>query len=369
MDVYPELSFSLSRRGVSEYSVDVSILHPDGQTETGLPPGEETLVSFDLDELNSLALKPDEYGQRLASDLFASAPVRRAFEQALDMAATLDLPLRVRLQVDSNAPELHNLRWETLYDPSGEAPLFSGENVLFSRYLSSPDMRKVRLRPKADLRALVGVANPSDLPIYGLAVVDVEAEITRIRQALGEIECDVLAGQPSGAPVTLDSITSRLRKDHYDILYIVSHGAYVNGQSWLLLENEDGEVQRVSGDELTNQLEKLRELPALVVLLACESAGDNADPAMAALGPRLAEAGVPAVLAMQGKISLSTAEDFMPVFFRELAGEGRVDRAAGVARNAVRRQPDFWMPVLFTRLRSGEIYAKPGDLRVRPREL
>ena len=35
-------------------------------------------------------------------------------------------------------------------------------------------------------------------------------------------------------------------------------------------------------------------------------------PAMAALGPRLAETGVPAVLAMQGKISLSTAEDFMP---------------------------------------------------------
>jgi tetratricopeptide (TPR) repeat protein len=59
----------------------------------------------------------------------------------------------------------------------------------------------------------------------------------------------------------------------------------------------------------------------------------------------------------------------MPVFFRELAGEGRVDRAAGLARNAVRGQPDFWMPVLFTRLRSGEIFAKPGDLRVRPREL
>lgn len=369
MDVYPELSLLLSRRSAGGFNVDVTIFQPGSEAEIGLPPGEEFLVWFDLEELSNLIYLPEEYGKHLASSLFASLAVRRVFEQALDIAATLDLPLRVRLQVAANAPELHNIRWETLYDIQGEAPLFSGENILFSRYLSSPDMRIVRLRPKATLRALVAVANPSDLPFYGLVAVDVDSEIRRVHKSLGEIEYDILAGSQTGTPVTLDAIISRLRKGKYDILYLVSHGTYVNEQSWLFLENERGEVQRVSGDALTAQLENLRELPVLVALLACEGAGDGANPAIAALGPRLAEAGVPAVLAMQGKITMKTAEYFMPIFFYELADEGRVDRAASLARNAVRNRPDFWMPVLYTRLNSGVIYAKPGDLAMRPREL
>src|SRR5262249_39268219 len=52
--------------------------------------------------------------------------------------------------------------------------------------------------------------------------------------------------------------------------------------------------------------------------------------------------------------------DFLPVCFKELQRDGQIDRAVAVARGAVRDRPDFWMPVLFMRLKSGQIWYKPG---------
>ena len=63
---------------------------------------------------------------------------------------------------------------------------------------------------------------------------------------------------------------------------------------------------------------------------------------------------------MQGNVTMKTAAAFMPVFFQELRRDGQVDRAASVARGAVRDRPDWWMPVLFMRLKSGRIGYKPG---------
>jgi hypothetical protein len=103
-----------------------------------------------------------------------------------------------------------------------------------------------------------------------------------------------------------------------------------------------------------------------VVLASCQSAGSGAEArtgdggALAAFGPRLAEAGVPAVVAMQGNVTMQTMAQFMPVFFQELQRDGQIDRAMAVARGAVREQPDWWMPVLFMRLKSGRIWYVPG---------
>jgi hypothetical protein len=63
---------------------------------------------------------------------------------------------------------------------------------------------------------------------------------------------------------------------------------------------------------------------------------------------------------MQGSVSMHTVTQFMPVFFRELLRDGQIDRAMAVARGAVRDRPDYWIPVLFMRLRSGRIWYVPG---------
>jgi hypothetical protein len=51
---------------------------------------------------------------------------------------------------------------------------------------------------------------------------------------------------------------------------------------------------------------------------------------------------------------------FMPAFFRELQRDGQLDRAVAVARGAVRDRADWYMPVLFMRLKSGCLWYAPG---------
>jgi len=270
--------------------------------------------------------------------------------------------LRLRLFIGPSAPELHSLHWETLRDPQDGSPLLTGEQVLFSRYLSSLDWRPVRLRPQADLRALVVIANPANMTDYQLAPLDVEGELERARSGLGSIPVTPLA---SGGSATLENASAHLR-DGYDILYLVCHGALIKGVPHLWLEDETGDVKVVVGSELATRLREPRQRPRLVVLASCQSAGSGADArsddegALAALGPRLAEAGIPAVLAMQGNVTMRTVAQFMPVFFEELQRDGRIDRAMAVARGAVRERHDWWTPALFMRLKSGRIWYAPG---------
>ena len=152
----------------------------------------------------------------------------------------------------------------------------------------------------------------------------------------------------------------------FDVLYLVCHGYVVGDEPVLLLVDEDGHAAPLLGSELIGQLRDLSRLPRLVFLASCQSAGAGADRrsedagVLAALGPRLAEVGVPAVVAMQGNITMTTAAAFTKAFFKSLDEDGLVDRATAVARAAVRDRPDWWVPALFMRLKSGRLWYLPG---------
>ena len=360
MNNYAELEIGLHRRDAGSYSVDFRFSQPESETDVRLAQGQSTQVTFELDQLQDLVFDADAYGKRLTQDFFADPTVKNAFSQARTSAQSLDYPLRLRLLIGPSAPELHSLRWETLRDPQDDTPLCTNENLLFSRYLSSLDWRPVRLRPQGKLNALTAIANPSDLADYNLAPVDVEGELSRAKGALGEIPLTPLPGEDGSQHATLDNMVASLREVEYDILYLVCHGALVKDEPWLWLEDDQGKVARTSGQELVTRLKELTQRPRLVVLASCQSAGKSAGDALAALGPSLAEAGIPAVIAMQGNISMQTVAEFMPVFFEELQRDGQIDRALAVARGAVRHRPDFWMPALFMRLKSGRIWYVPG---------
>ena len=385
------------------YPVETSLRRPDSDATTD-KTGE---AKFDLQALKDLALKGDHkgYGQKLAASLFGAESVRDHFVEARQAAADQDppLPLRVRLRIDAGAPELDRLRWELLHDPQKPGKrLAIDERVVFSRYLTSGDWRPVRTRPRAGIRALVVIANPSNLSEWQdekgvkLEPVPVEEELARARKALLPIPvtalCSDLALAPAGKP-TLPDMLSHLR-DGYDVLYLVCHGAlFKSGNPVLWLEDEKGKVDRVSAADtvrpdgrqelgLVSQLDALPRLPRLVVLASCQSAshtpeeeGHAAGPgeaeaepasretrAWAALGPRLAEIGVPAVVAMQGSITMKTVEGFMPILFTELRRDGHIDRAVAAARRAVVERWDWWLPVLFSRLGDGLLFGSHGLL-------
>ena len=369
MRAYADLEIDLHLRQAESYGMVLRFNPPEvkGEEEILNLLSPSAPLHFSRDGFLPLVSDPAKYGQLLSQNLFGDPEVREYLGKIKGITQREDLGLRMRL---FPAPELYDLFWETLQDPEDGTPLAASERVLFSRYLSSQDWRKVSSRPRGDLRALMVIANPSDIDSkFQLPSLDVDREVRRIRAALGAITASELAS--GGQKATLDGLITRLRGD-FDILYLVCHGALVDDEEkkkvpWLYLENDAGQTARVSGLEIVSQLKLMEQSPPrLVVLASCESAGSGTgacvgdNGSFAALGPLLAEAGVPAVLAIQGKITVETISQFMPVLFEELNRHGQIDLAVAAARNAVRKRDDWWMPVLFMRLKRGRLWYVPG---------
>jgi hypothetical protein len=371
-----DLEIGLHRRGEAEWTVETRFSAAERDTidtdVRGAGPAE-----LDLAHLAGLRhggpLQTQQYGQVLTAGLFSSPIVREEFAKARTAAARGGIPLRVRLLISASAPELQPLRWETLQNPQDGSSLLTDSNILFSRYLTTSDWRPVRMRLRGELRALVVVASPRDLAGYvdpgasaesperELTPVDAEGETERARAALGPIRTDLLVGP--GRP-TLSNLVDKLREG-YDVVYVVCHGFLVNGEPQLVLEHEDGTVHIVHGRLLVQRLKELQHLPRLMVLASCQSASDDGagtrdDGAVSAIGPQLVEIGVPAVLAMQGNVTMRTVETFIPSFFQGLQQHGRIDQAATEARAEVRDRDDWWVPALFMRLHSGRLWYAPG---------
>ena len=356
MTDFADLELSLHRRDGNNYSVEMRFTQPNSDADIRLGTDHLISVTFDLPSLQTMIADPAEYGHALAESLFADPNALSGFTQARASAQSLKASLRVRLLIGPSAPELNTIYWEALRDLQDKSPLFTGENVLISRYLSSSDWRPVKLRPKGDLKALTAASNPSNLKEYKLAEVDVPGELARAKEALGSIPITELGSKKK---CTLNNLMDALR-DGVDILYLAAHGTVVNGEPRIWLEDNDGKAAITSADELVARIKELQEPPRLIVLASCQSAGKGAGDALQALGPRLAQAGVPAVIAMQGNIGMDSVKKLLPVFFSELQKDGQIDRALAVARGAIREAQDFWMPVLFMRLRSGKIWYVPG---------
>jgi CHAT domain/SIR2-like domain len=344
-------------RTADAYELEVLITQPDSDVEIRPLAGSALAFSLDLTALDALVDDEEAYAGMLRTAVFGHAEVESVFLRALSVAQSLDRQLRVRLNLGPGAIDLHRVRWETLRHPDG-SPLVTREDVFFSRFIASGDFRRVPLRPRSELRALVDVAR---------AYADATT-------ALGDIPSHTF---DASEPVTWSSILTRLR-DGYDILYLLCHGGLTDqNEPFLILQDDEGRAAPIRGTDIVTQISELWQRPRMIVLCACHTAssGTTSDatgaPATAtgthvattlhhgvftALGPRLADAGIAAVLAMQGAVSMDTASTFMPTFFKELARDGLIDRAMAVARARVRDQHDAWMPVLFMRLRSGRMW-------------
>lgn len=358
--VYGEIEIGLHRTQLEGFEVQLRVADPGTEGEIAPVRGATAIA---IDKLVQVEHDPKRYGEVLTEQLFHDAAVRQFYDTN---KATLDrsgLMIRMRVLIGTSAPELHAVRWELLCDPSTQVPLATSQRVLVSRFMVSRDWRVIRLRPKAELKALIAVSSPSDIEEFGMAVVDKAGEVARASEALGNISKEVLGVEQ---PLTLDRLVAGINKG-VDIVYLVCHGALPKGgEPRLFLQNEDGMMSRALAGDLAREIAGMQNPPRLMVLASCEGAGtedaaSSADlTAQAALAPRLADAGVPAIIAMQGQIDMETVKAAMPVFFTELLKDGQIDRAMAAARNASKRFTDSWMPALFLRLKNGRIWYEPG---------
>jgi hypothetical protein len=359
---WADLEILLHRSGKGGYAADLRFYDPrsddlDYLHYDGTPP-----LLFNFQRLAELMTDPRAYGKALSDMLFADQ-IRQRFKE--HRAQLKGLPMRVRLAFGTDAAELQALHWEALRDPALDAPLLD-RHTPFSRYVSASTFREASRQYRDPLRTIIAIANPSDLPQYELAPIDTEQQLACARRILKAHAPVELVGDQAG----FERLSDELRRG-CDLLYIVAHGGFTKGEYMLWLTNQHGEVELLRATELLECIRNLIELPRLVVLMACQSGGTgqgvpaHGEPSLVALGPLIAEAGVPAVLAMHGQISIGTATGFLKVFVEELRRTGVIDDAAAAARVSVQRQPDAWMPVLFMRSKSGVIWHRPRPPRQR----
>ncbi len=383
-DAYTDLTIRIRGKNdvASDYPVEAML--EDGRGFAGQ-------LALDQSALAQNDLNPEAYGTALFRALF-TGNLRQAYDQALGLASGTGGRLRLRLWIDPEAAELHALPWERLYQQSGLVmkPLTTSDLTPFSRYtrLPIPEPPPVSARP---LKLLVAIANPRNLP-NNLPEANVEVEIQSLRKALGDLrqsgqlQVTILPGQSGltaplrdqlraegyqileGLNTTLDNLVQQLPGQH--IFHYIGHGAFVrnqargSGQAVLYLEKEDGAWQGAKDDEIVARLGAMGSLPPLTVLIACESASRDiaagGEDAFVGLGPKLVQAGFPAVVAMQAQVPVEAARTFYTEFYRRLMEHGEVDKAMNQARFVIFKpnRTDWSIPVLFMRLKTGALFVE-----------
>ena len=325
----------------------------------------------------------DQYGERIFQLLLPAGDLRTAWDRIRGQN-----PLRrIRLRIDAQLSQLHRIQWELLRIPGAEsgADVSMLTSTPFSRYLAQ-DWQPGRAVLKRPIRVLVAIANPSDLNQYNLPPVDSDAEFKLLQAAVGGIKdeggADAVQLDLLPAPCTLDTIREHLKLG-YQILHFVGHGVFgrmkdangVEGDHAALLMPDPAKgntALRVRDDAIAGMIANLladmtrddEDRLRLVFLESCETAKRSASDAFRGLAPQLVKAGVAAVIAMQDLIEIQTARPFAATFYRQLLRHGLVDLACNEARAAVKAQNlrGAEVPVLFMRLRSGELLRVTGHV-------
>ena len=340
------------------------------RAQSFLPVRSEGVFCLPSDALRQAEQDAQGYGAILGQALFRDA-VRDAFFQA---CGDSEGELHVLLSIE--ADELRSLRWERLCAPldGGWRHLALDQRVPFSLYLPSLTDRRFHPFGRRDLRALLLVASPAELPEYRLEPFDVEAVVATVRAALGEIPCTVLAAVADAAgPPTLDALCERITAEPYTLLHVVCHGRFMagddeeRGETVLYLADAQNQVEPIPASRLLQRLGGLggaRGLPHLAFLSSCGSASAAAEEAdaLGGLAQRLVrELGMPAVVAMTDRVSIATAEALAAGFYRRLREHGEVDRALAEASARVADRPDATVPALYSRLGGRPLFADALD--------
>ncbi len=299
-------------------------------------------------------------GQRLFDLLLHDPALRAAWQKAAGQAPQR----RIRLRLDTHAPELHLIPWELLRDEQGM--LAACAATPFSRYLpiALPWGGAIEAHP---LEVLVLIAAPDDLADYNLPPVQVTETWDALRQAVAEIPAGRLHLTRLAEPVSLAHLEQALQAHPYHALHIVAHGQFdaERQRAALYLQDANGHTQPVRDDELIGMLVRQRRRPGLIFLAACESARRTTADAFLGLAPKLVRAGVPAVVAMQDALSYASAQKLSAAFYSQLAQHGVVDESLNAARSTLLTagRPDAAVPVLLMRLKSGRVWSAEADAR------
>jgi hypothetical protein len=312
--------------------------------------GRTRQVTRRVDSPEVMAAKA--FGERLFSAVFAGE-VRGCLRSSIEEARRRGGGVRIRLHL-ADAPELTDLPWEYLYNPTLNRLLGLSIETPVVRYLDLPE-RIEPLLVTPPLRVLVMISSPVDYP-----ELDAEREFANLHDALGELEQRGQVSIERLPEASLSALQRRLRQGNFHVFHFVGHGGFDQAaqDGILVLEGDAKHGRPVSGQDLGLLLHDHRPL-RLAVLNACEGARTSRTDPFAGAAQSLVQQGLGAVIAMQFEITDEAAIVFAREFYGAVADGYPVDAAVAEARKTIFAQDnrlEWGTPVLYLRAPDGRIF-------------
>jgi hypothetical protein len=166
--------------------------------------------------------------------------------------------------------------------------------------------------------------------------------------------------QLMGDYATYEALIKCLKDYQPDLLHFIGHGRFVNGKGELGLAPRDPKnpFDWYTADQLYLALENAKDTLRLVVLQSCQGADTGWGIGYKSLADEIVQKGIPAVVAMQYKVTNESATSFAKAFYEALQDNPRLDlavtegrrnmlRAATGREDEEKKSLNFVMPVLF----------------------
>lgn len=300
---------------------------------------------------DSKQLAVQEFGRVLFEALLPN-DVRDLYRQTLAKARRQNKDIRLKLTLQP--PEVAALPWEFMYDPR-QRDYVCLCNTSIVRYLDIP----IPVEPLAvppPLQILGMVVSP-----HGLDALDVENEKRRVEaavehlQATGLVRLTWLPGQ------SWRQLQRVMRQGSWHIFHFIGHGGFddTSGEGLIVLADDEGNPFNLPATSLARLLEGHHAL-RFVLLNACEGGRSSEQNIFSSTAATLINRGIPAVLAMQYKITDDAAIEFARSFYEALADTMPVDTAVAQAREALSlafpSTVEWGTPVLYMRSPNGVLF-------------
>ena len=291
------------------------------------------------------------FGAALFTAVF-NGDVKACFRSSFDEARRQNSGLRIRLRLAD--PSVVDLPWEYLYNPAVNRFLALSIHTPLVRYMDLPErIQPISVTPP--IRVLVMISSPTDFP-----ALDVEAEWTRLNEALADLIGKNQIAIERLDDATLEQLQRRLRRERYHIFHFIGHGEFDDNsqEGVLILEGDKGRGHRVSSQSLGMMLHDHESL-RVAILNACEGARTSRTDPFAGSAQSLVQQGIPAVIAMQFEIADDVASRFAHEFYGALADGYPIDASLTEARKSIfaaRHEVEWGTPVLYMRSPDGRIF-------------
>lgn len=299
-----------------------------------------------------------KFGKILFDALFQS-DIRAIYKSTLDQANAKGDGLRLRFHFQELA-EFYHIPWEYLYQSLTNQFVALNRQTPIVRYLDMPrGIQPLRIQPP--LRILVIISSPTEL-----AYLDVDEEKQKILKALSSLKNRNLVEVCWLETATVAELQQILRQNKYHVFHFIGHGEFDSHakQGWLAFEDENELTDRVYAEQLGAILSNHPSL-RLVVLNSCQGARSSLVDPFASTAIALVTHGIPAVVAMQFKISDTAAIKFATGFYGSVADGLPVDAAVTEARVGIYSEEDntveWGTPVLFMRSSDGMLFDIPQE--------